>query len=928
MLSAKQKLGAGLSFALTLCLAATGVASMVPATNALAEETHVEILYDPAVGVEPSVTVFDDMGNIIPSSEYNVAYENNKAVGTGTVVITDATGGNYTVNTMRKTFEIQSAGPSASESALDSIKNIIEGTGTDVSTLPGSTEEEQIINGVKAIAEANQRLTQDLASQQNRKNSYGEAIAQIYNKLTGQNITIDDTTDISSVLNTIIGKINALQEELASTKSELASTKSALQTAQNNNAALQQRLNEEIAEKEATITGLESQIEIKNRQIEELQNAETSVAELQSQIEELQATITDLRSQIAEKNEQIANLQNAQATATELQTQLTAKDKEIEELEASLKEYKKNAEGFLVTVDVANEMFGFNLAAGSDSAAIESAIREYIAMKVANDKTIAGIQAITGSTNTGDALVADVATKISTGNTSTPESNELSYKNGYNAGYVAGIDAWLGELSYENGYGEGYAAGGKNGMTVDVSSLTNQIESLNKQVKTLSDENTSLKSDVSGLQAENEDLSVQVAAFSASNDTLREQVNTANASNGELQGRINDLNASNGDLQNRVNALNASNEELKGRINSSGVTNEDLSDQINDLKSRNNSLSGQVASLTNQIATLKENGNATRITTGNTQQNNEPAGDEQKQGKTSEEVVKPIEPTSTQEPITTQQQIIPTNTTTTLNNGEIIKLSELTNKTDTTQKAKTVYNVIENGDISGITTNAKSLKATTTEQKETARKILDHYMSNLSKVGQMGYPALSTAAKDEKKSATFTEFISVDVTPSEEQVNAVAKGEKAYLTLTSKDIEDGKYYLAIHGSDKRTGSYDVLLVKAKGNTIAMNLPDLSPVTIASIIIGDAIGAGAETSAQTMEQPTTATDGINMQNLLILLLIAGGVAAAFIVVMVLIKKKSFGGPKKASKKEDYDEDGYEDDVEMEEDMEDFGEEAEA
>ena len=55
---------------------------------------------------EPSVTAVKDDENIIPASEYTVAYSNNINAGTAaTVTITDNEGGNYTVNGS-KTFEI------------------------------------------------------------------------------------------------------------------------------------------------------------------------------------------------------------------------------------------------------------------------------------------------------------------------------------------------------------------------------------------------------------------------------------------------------------------------------------------------------------------------------------------------------------------------------------------------------------------------------------------------------------------------------------------------------------------------------------------------------------------------------------------------------------------------------------------------------
>ena len=81
---------------------------------------------------------------------------------------------------------------------------------------------------------------------------------------------------------------------------------------------------------------------------------------------------------------------------------------------------------------------------------------------------------------------------------------------------------------------------------------------------------------------------------------------------------------------------------------------------------------------------------------------------------------------------------------------------------------------------------------------------------------------------------TFDVLSSIDVTPSEEQKEAIAHGENAEITFTSSDFDSDAEYLLIHESEARDGEYDVMLSKAKGNDITMSLPDLSPVTIVSV----------------------------------------------------------------------------------------------
>ncbi len=65
-------------------------------------ESEVYVFNDEAI--EPKVSVLDGT-TLIPSNEYTVVYQNNRAIGTGNIVIVDKTGGNYTVSSS-KDFQI------------------------------------------------------------------------------------------------------------------------------------------------------------------------------------------------------------------------------------------------------------------------------------------------------------------------------------------------------------------------------------------------------------------------------------------------------------------------------------------------------------------------------------------------------------------------------------------------------------------------------------------------------------------------------------------------------------------------------------------------------------------------------------------------------------------------------------------------------
>ena len=63
--------------------------------------------YDNGNEIKPTFTLKDDLDNVIPESEYTVAYSNNTAVGTASITVTDNEGGNYTVSGSA-TFQIVS----------------------------------------------------------------------------------------------------------------------------------------------------------------------------------------------------------------------------------------------------------------------------------------------------------------------------------------------------------------------------------------------------------------------------------------------------------------------------------------------------------------------------------------------------------------------------------------------------------------------------------------------------------------------------------------------------------------------------------------------------------------------------------------------------------------------------------------------------
>ena len=73
--------------------------------------------------LEPTVTVKDDIGNIIDQKEYEIFYSNNTNAGIATVTIKDVEGGNYVLSEANKTFEITKASAPAAEAGSLTITN-------------------------------------------------------------------------------------------------------------------------------------------------------------------------------------------------------------------------------------------------------------------------------------------------------------------------------------------------------------------------------------------------------------------------------------------------------------------------------------------------------------------------------------------------------------------------------------------------------------------------------------------------------------------------------------------------------------------------------------------------------------------------------------------------------------------------------------
>lgn len=89
---------------------------------------------------QPSVTSVEDGEVLIPSSEYTVEYSNNTNAGTGTVTISDANGGNYTVSgsttfTINKAAGSVTIAPVATNNTYNGSAKVLATAGSGTGTM-------------------------------------------------------------------------------------------------------------------------------------------------------------------------------------------------------------------------------------------------------------------------------------------------------------------------------------------------------------------------------------------------------------------------------------------------------------------------------------------------------------------------------------------------------------------------------------------------------------------------------------------------------------------------------------------------------------------------------------------------------------------------------------------------------------------------
>lgn len=607
--------------------------------------------------------------------------------------------------------------------------------------------------------------------------------------------------------------------------------------------------------------------------------------------------------------------------AKQLQEAITGKtvsESDVKELSALLdqvKTMKNNLDQKSVLLNQIMEVLGI-----TDSAQIIQTILNLKAQVESLEKENAELKAGGATTGGGKGYTKD--TEVNT--------SSASYTSGYNAGYSKAAM----ELP-NNGTDSLALAAQITSLTNSNSSLTKENVSLKEENETLSNDNKEVSSKYKSLQSENAELKEENETLSNDNKEVSSKNKSLQSENTSLKEENETLSNGNKEVSSKYKSLKNENEKLKDnngslstKVKTLTKTNGKLSDSVKTLKA-------QVSSLKTQVNSLKNNSSSAASTNVNRYNNSTNGYSNSSNGLTSytasvkpsngsaktvtNEIKKPEVKTESSDGTDkkkdkkseTDDKIESENITrnasldasggTEKQLGEVFEtmLPETTTLAEN-QQATTSLNKIDDSKVVDITTNAKDTNNTTDEQKNDALKIVNWYMNNLESLGNLGSPEVKAAATDASKSVTFDMLASFDVIPSDEQQGAIDNQQNVDLTVSSPDIEDGALYLVIHESDLRADTFDVLLTQAYGNEIDINVPDLSPVTLTKITVGetDSISSSStqlstEDTPQEVENNDKGNSGVKVIMYILIVVAVGGAAT----LLVFAKRKKDGFTRK-------------------------------
>lgn len=721
----------------------------------------------------------------------------------------------------------------ACDEGVTAIKKQIEDSGIDFSKVEGDTDYEKIANVISA-------LNSDIADAETKIANYATVLNAIYNKLSGEDLSAEDAADLEKTLNLIQNEITTLQQEL--------------------------------------------------------EDAKTRATTAEERLAASEEDVTDLTAQLREKQSKI----------DDLQTQVDA--------------LSGTAKGYTLTIAMANSMFGSDLSDDASAEDIANAVNDFVKSKTDADATIAKIQALVGSTATGDELVEAVSAKIGSGSSGETDytgytkdtdvnTSSASYTNGYNVGYAAGVKAGESSSStddsknYSTGYSAGYAAGvasvdtSANSSTYKNGYNAGYAEGLKKGT-----ENSS--STGSGTNTYND-------GYNAGYTAGKNSVNTNTYYN-------NGFNAGVASVDTSSNSSTYKNGYTSGYA--AGASSVDTSSNSSTYKNGYSAgyAAGRAASTSTSAPSGGNSGSGSGNSTGNSTggngssngsnnsptQNKPETTDANNNASTivASDIGEDADAWSTaniheSQPMAVAEKVsLGTVVTRSLPTASELSAGEVTSSASTITYSLNEKDRDANS-ANPFGTNAASFSDSSTESRNKAYKIIEYYRTHPSALANLGYTNIADILSDDTNSLDFDVVESVDITPNNDQIEAMKEGKDVDLKLVG--LDENEMYLIIHESTARNGEFDVLLAKAtfnsaNGGEIDMVLPDLSPVTVTKlsvsttkepVIVTDETQENNDSPSSVVEEEKNG--GGNAVLLVILLILAAGV---LVFLFIMIKKR--------------------------------------
>ncbi len=760
------------------------------------------------------------------------------------------------------------------QNGLTSIIDVLKDAGYDIDVDISIAEQyRQIVEAIRDMAERIADLEADLDTANDSVSNYESALASIYSLLTGSTLEADDITGINNTLNAIIDKIQTLQNNLQETQATVKDLQKQLEEAESAYSELEAELDttkEQLAQANAALTAAQAE---KDTLVEEYEKAiaegdEEAAAALQAQIAEKKAVIDQLEATRAALEQKEQDILEAQNTITSLQSQIDAKNAEIAELRRQLDALSVSADGFAMTVETANELFGLTLAAGSTDEEVYNAIVAYVQEKLATDQTIAAIQVLVNSNNTGEALVRDVKNAIDAKNSGGTDNNDDED----NENMIDDSAVNTTSNNYKAGYNAGYAEGIKVNSGSSLSD-TATIASLSSQVFSLTSENKNLKNEVEDLEDEVDDLEDEIDDLEDDNKALSNKASTLTSKNNELSSSVETLNASNSNLNTKVNSLTKSNESLADEVTS-------LKSQLNKATSTTKTT---IATTAKDKEEVKEEATKEDTTVKEEEVNEKPETQP-----ATEEIKSDVMVSGT---LTTVETVTGLGHVVQLKMDEVRAASAASNQKGTGVLIK----LPENGSaISTINTNGLEANAISAESINNAYVIMEYYTNHLNKLGELGSKDITSAAKDASKAVILETVVSADIKPSPTQEAAIKNGVTTKVNVSFDGIDNNSLYLVIHESEERVGTYDVTMVKPKNGILEFSMPDLSSITIAKVKVDNVsnLNLVEEQDVESVDGPSKSNSSNTLRFVVYGLIIVGLLIGVGVIAYMKLKGSSF------------------------------------